>query len=181
MFRWRCFVTMDSYKLFGLRFFNAIKRKYMLKYSKVALKKRSLLRKKFYHKYLPVMKKFNFKKEKKLFSLYKFFFKHFSSKEVMLTLNARKFRGKAIEMPRFFNYWNIFSNKRLNAKFRNKVKMFSLKNKPLFFKLNIFIPKVIVKKNFSIFYKEGSKNLKKKKFLEDLNLRRVLLNKNKAY
>lgn len=181
MFRWRCFLTIDSYKLLGLRYFNGIKREHILKDRKVALKKRSLLRKKFNHKYLIVMKKSNFKKGRNLFSLYNFFFKYFSSKGAMLALNEKKLRGKAIEIPSFFNYWHIFSNKRLNVNFRNKVKLFNLKNKPLFFKLNNFIPKVIVKKNFSIFYKEGRKNLKKKKFFEGLHLRRVLLNKNTVY
>lgn len=179
MFRWRRFVAIDSYKLLGLRFFNSLKEKYISRDSKVALKKRTFSRKKFNHNFLMDMQKFKLKNSRKLFSIYNFFFKNFPSNGLMLSLKSRKNCGKVGAGTS--NYWNFFYNKKPYINYRNKGKWFSLKNKPLFFKLNHLLPKVIVKKNFSIFYKEGAKNLKKKMFFKKFSLSRNPPSKNTIY
>jgi hypothetical protein len=176
MFRWRYNITSNSYKFFGLRFFNSKKGSTI---GNIELKKRLLWRKKINHRLVMGEQKLNLKIKGRFnfFLPFCYFSKFFSSNVFLRSLKGRSFMAKDNKfwLP---NYLNFFFNKNYYVNFWRNKKLLTLKQRPFFFKVNNFLSKVLVSKNLQKVYKASRQNLKKKFFFYALALQKIKGNKN---
>jgi hypothetical protein len=181
MFRWHYFITKDSYKVLGLHFFNFIKSKNEIDAIKIELKKRILNRKKNNQKLVMGMQSLNLKRKRMVnfFLPFRYFSKFFPSNVFIRTLKSRDFLFK--DKEKILNYLKFFFNQNSYVNFWRNKKEFTLKQRPLFYKVNSFLSKVLVSKTFPMIFKVRRNNLKKRRFFKELTFRKIKGNKNMVF